>query len=157
MTQLRNYFLSIVAVALIAAIVKRLMGEKGTPASIAKLTTGLVLTFAVIAPLIDLDFTGMNQMWGSYAFDAEQIVAQGTQISSDALAESIKKQTQSYILDKAKSLGADLTVEVMLTDDTIPIPQSVVISGQISPYAKSSLQTTIQNDLGISKEHQTWK
>ena len=157
MTQLRSYFLSIVAVALIVSIVKRLMGEKGSTASIAKLTTGLALTFAVISPLVNLDFTGMNQPWDSYAFDAEQTVAQGTQISSDALAQSIKQQTESYILDKATTLGADLTVEVKLSNDTIPIPKSVIIIGQISPYAKNNLQNMIKNDLGIDKEHQTWK
>ena len=156
MNELRSYFLSIIVVVVITAIARRLMGEKGTPAAVGKLMTGLILTMAILSPLLNLDFAGMNDFFDAYAFDAKQAVAAGTEISKQALSQSIKEKSEAYILDKARHFGAQLTVQVHLSDETIPKPNAVHISGNISPYAKSSLQNMIQSDFGIDKEHQTW-
>jgi hypothetical protein len=57
-------------------------------------------------------------------------------------------------LDKAESLGAELTVEVMLDDSQIPIPTKVRIRGNISPYNREKLSSIIERDLGIPTEAQ---
>ena len=156
MTDLRSYFLSVISAALITAIVRRLMGDKGTAAAVCKLMSGLVLTFTVLSPLVNLNLSGMNGFTDAYAYDAQQAVTLGAQISADALEKSIKEKTEAYILDKAKQYDAELSVQVMLTDETIPKPKSVVISGSISPYAKNALQNIIRTDLGVDKEYQIW-
>ena len=156
MTGLSSYFLSVISVAVIAAIVKRLMGDKGTAAAIGKLMTGMVLTFAIISPLIDLNISDMNSLIDAYAYDAQQAVQNGIQISRDSLAGSIKEKTEAYILDKARQYEAKLTVDIALSNDTIPKPKSVTIQGNVAPYAKSALQNIIYTDLGIDKEHQLW-
>ena len=156
MTDLRSYFLSVISAALITAIVRRLMGDKGSAAAVCKLMSGLVLTFTVLSPLVNLNLSGMNGFTDAYAYDAQQAVTFGTQISADALEKSIKEKTEAYILDKAKQYDAELSVQVMLTDETIPKPKSVVISGNISPYAKNALQNIIRTDLGVDKEYQIW-
>ena len=156
MTDLRSYFLSVISAALITAIVRRLMGDKGTAAAVCKLMSGLVLTFTVLSPLVNLNLSGMNGFTDAYAYDAQQVVTFGAQISADALEKSIKEKTEAYILDKAKQYDAELSVQVMLTDETIPKPKSVIISGSISPYAKNALQNIIRTDLGVDKEYQIW-
>ena len=72
------------------------------------------------------------------------------------LAQFIKERTQSYILDKAQSLNAVLDVEVTLSDDEIPVPVKVCITGKVSPYARGRLENLIIEDLGIEKENQIW-
>lgn len=153
---MKAYFLSIVAVALLTAIIRKLVGEQGTMASALKLMTGLLLTFAVISPLKDFHFSGMNDIAGSYASDAEQLVREGEKITSEAVSSIITQRTRAYIIEKAKTYDADLEVSVTLTSEDIPRPYAVTIKGNISPYVKSELQNIIQSDLGIPKEHQTW-
>jgi hypothetical protein len=72
------------------------------------------------------------------------------------MAERIIQQTQAYILDKARSLDAELTVEVFLGDGTIPVPIGVRLEGNISPYARKLLSQMLQDDLGIPAEEQIW-
>lgn len=156
MSELRGYVLSVISVAVLAAIVKRFMGEKGTTAAIGKLMTGLVLTFAVISPVLDLNISDMSGFFDAYTIDAQQVVQEGVEISSDSFSKRIKEKTEAYILYKAKQYDAVLTVDVTLTTDAVPTPKSISIRGNISPYAKNALQNMIATDLGISKENQQW-
>ena len=59
-------------------------------------------------------------------------------------------------MDTALALQADLTVEVMLSLDEVPVASSVQLQGNISPYARQALQQWLQDDMGIPKEHQQW-
>jgi len=72
------------------------------------------------------------------------------------MAQSIIDSTRAYILEKAETFGAELTVEVMLDDSSIPVPSGVRIRGNISPYNREKLGSIIQRDLGIPTEAQIW-
>lgn len=154
--KLSAYILTVIAAAVIAAILRRLMGDHGTSAAICKFLTGLVLTFTVISPLIDFNFSGMDDWMRSYNDDAQQAIQSGVADTSNTLKQIIKDKTEAYILDKARQLGADLTINIHLSDDDVPTPCAVEITGSIAPYAKVQLQNMIQSDLGIYKEFQTW-
>ena len=54
--------------------------------------------------------------------------------------EIIKSRCETYILDKAAGLGAEITVCVTLTDAAYPVPKKVTVTGQVAPYAKARLQ-----------------
>jgi hypothetical protein len=45
---------------------------------------------------------------------------------------------------------------VTLSDELPPVPVEVRLSGDISPYIKTRLQSILEDDLGISKENQIW-
>jgi hypothetical protein len=77
-------------------------------------------------------------------------------MTTDAIRASIKARSEAYILDKAAELALSVEVEVTLSNDEIPLPVSVRVSGKASNYAKSRLQAIITQDLGINKEHQVW-
>ena len=66
----------------------------------------------------------------------------------------IKQKTETYILDKANALGAEITVQVVLEDY---IPAGVTIMGDVSPFVKSNLSASITQELNIPPEEQIWK
>ena len=59
-------------------------------------------------------------------------------------------------MEKSSGLNLDLVVEVELSDDEIPVPVAVSLTGNVSPYNKLILSNTISNDLNIPKEKQIW-
>ena len=156
MNSLRADVISVIAVATICALAQKFIGDKGTIASILKLMTGIAMTLAVLSPITDLDFTGVDGFTNQYVYDAQHAVEEGKQITKETLCNIITQQTEAYILDKATKLGADLSVKITVSDEDIPRPQTVTIQGAISPYARRVLQSTIETDLGISREYQEW-
>ncbi len=156
MEALRSYILSIVAGAVICGIVIKLLGDKGTQGAVAKLMAGLFLTFTVIRPIADIRVGKIGDILDIYTTDAMAAVDEGSQMTRDGLAQSIKTQTEAYILDKAKALGLAVQVNVTLSEDELPIPVGVTISGAVSPYAKGRLAGILSEELGIEKEAQKW-
>lgn len=156
MDSIRSYLLSVVAAAVICGIVTRLLGEKGTQGAVAKLLTGIFLALTVISPLAKVKLDRLTDLTESYRVDGFTAAAAGEEMTREALAQSIKAQSEAYILDKATALEVTLAVEVTLTDEDIPVPCEVRLSGQVSPYAKNKLAGIIAEDLGIGKECQTW-
>ena len=60
-------------------------------------------------------------------------------------------------MDKAAALGIRVSVEVILADGDLPVPEQVLIKGAVSPYAKQKLTRMLSEDLGIAEEDQTWR
>lgn len=156
MEQIRAYLLSITAAAILCGIVRRLLGNKGTPAVVGKMLCGVFLALAVMQPFIHFQ----PGLWEDFSFDIEQAAAQavrdGQAESKKAMAKIIKEKCEAYILEKAGQMQTELTVEVFLSDDDIPVPNGVHLHGAVSPNTKSRLQTMIADGLGLSKEKQIW-
>ena len=74
-------------------------------------------------------------------------------MAESAMDAIIISQSESYILDKAAAMGADLEVEVLLDEH---VPKSVRLRGAISPGAKASLNAWIQENFSISPEDLQW-
>jgi len=146
----------IAAAGLICAAMTRLLDGKGTAGNIGKMLTGLFLAFTVITPLVNLQFPATEAWIDDLRSDAQAVITAGQMHTNTALRQVIKQRTEAYILDKANSLAAQIAVEVTLSDDTIPIPIAVRLSGNISPYAKQQLRTVLEQELGIAKEAQLW-
>lgn len=156
MEDIKIYLLGIVGAAVICGIITRFVGEKGTQGAMVKLIAGLFLTFTVIRPIANIRLDGWSDFADLYSDSGVEAAAAGERMTKDALRSSIKAQTEAYILDKAAALALNLEVDVTLSDDEIPIPATVRLSGKSSPYAKLRLQAIITQDLGIDKEHQIW-
>ena len=154
MDNLRQYIVSIVAVAAISAILLRLVGNKSQSYKLLKLMCGIVMVLAVVAPWMEISVDAYIDYFDSIGVDALSIRETGEGFAEDALRQGIKEQTEAYILDKAALLGADIHVSV--TCDTSLRPVSVRIRGNASPYVKRRLQEILCSDIGISEENQTW-
>lgn len=117
---------------------------------------GLVLAVIVLHPISGLQMEDLAFDLLPSAGEGERMADRGEKITRQAMADIIKSRTEAYILDKAAALEGSLTVKVTLSEDDIPVPVGVTLSGNLSPYARSQLTNVIEKDLGISKENQLW-
>ena len=156
MDAIREYLLTVALAAIICAVIKRLLDRKGIPAAIARLLTGIFMTVTVLSPLTGISLGGLSDMTGDFRIRAEQAVQSGKKLTADSMRKDIMEQTRAYILDKAEDMGAQIDVQVTLSDDYYPVPKQVTISGSIGPYAKKRLQSILREDLGVPEEYQIW-
>jgi len=105
---------------------------------------------------VNIRFGSFGDILDDISLEGESAAVFGQEAAQKEYSDIIKKRTAAYILDKAKSLGAELMVEVTLNDAIPPVPCAVRLSGSITPYAKKVLSETISRDLGIKTEEQTW-
>ena len=156
MDGLRAYILSVVASAVICGGLRALFGSKGTTASLLQTICGIYMVFVLVSPLKDIDFSIYTDYFGNFMDEAKAVVGEGENLAMEELRKRIKVDTEAYILDKAVSLGADVSVEVFLTGNTPPTPSRITVKGAVSPYVKKVLSLYIEEQLGIPEEAQTW-
>lgn len=155
MEALRQYVLSVAAAAIVCGIVVALVQNCGAKEWI-RLLCGLILAFTAIRPIAHLDLDALTEVSLPLTLEAESASAMGEEMARQALADSIKAESEAYILDKAAALNASLTVEVTVSEDGTPVPLGAKLGGSVSPYARQQLESLIQTDLGIAKENQLW-
>ena len=144
------------AAALLLGILQTIVGKKETQAVLLQLIGGLFLTFTVISPIVNIEADEILDLSWDFTLQGSTIAEQGQSYSRNQLRRIIKDRTEAYILDKALTLQAQLQVEVMLSQDEVPVPTSVRLQGSVSPYARNVLQQWLQDDMAIPKEHQIW-
>lgn len=153
MSALKGYLLSVAMAALICGIVQTLTGKNGYSGKIINLMSGLVMTVTVLQPIITFKFDSLPVYPGSLMDTAESVAMEGTVMAEKAMDAIIISQSESYILDKAAAMGADLEVEILLDEH---IPKSIRLRGAISPGAKAQLTAWLQENFGISPEDMQW-
>lgn len=157
MEDIRQYFLGLIAAALVTAIVSSILSKKGVYAAVVKLVCGVFMMLAVVSPWSKIRLENIIGTAEGFS-DAGMIMAdRAKQEARESMASVIKQRTEAYILDKAGSMGVQLSVEVRLDDSDIPVPVGVSISGSISPYNQNRLKEIISKDLGIKAEEQIWR
>ena len=154
MDAIKGCLLSVTAAALICGVVSGIAGKNGSISKLMRLLCGLFLAATVIKPLVDVRIENIYDFADNLSFSSDTVVSQGEKVAAGEMKRIIKQKTETYILDKANALGANISVEVILEDY---IPVSVTIIGDISPYAKSSLSASITQELDIQPEEQIWK
>ena len=155
MEGLRQYIISVVTAAIICGIITGL-APKGTVREMVKMLCGLFLALTVIRPIARIDDFDLSDFGLSYGLDAKAAAVMGEDFSREAMADIIKAETEAYILDKAAELNVTMEADVTLSQEDIPVPVAVHLSGDISPYAKQQMERFLTEDLGIAKENQLW-
>jgi hypothetical protein len=115
---------------------------------------GLFLTICVIGPISAVDMENLLLDFSFYSENAGLIAAAGEQMQESAIEEIIKERVESYILDKAREHNADIHVEIILNREMIP--SEVRLTGEISDQGRKWMESMLESDLGITKEHQIW-
>ena len=156
MDAIRQYLLTVLTAALICSITVTLLGKKGALAGTVKLLSGVFMAVTVMAPLGNIHFDNLTDFTTGFDIQASEAALEGENSAREAVSQIITQRTRAYILDKAKAMGASLTVEVVLDDRMPPVPCGVVLSGSISPYSRKLLSELIETELGIGTEAQTW-
>ena len=156
MEGVREYLLSVTAGAMLCAILTGLTGEKGALSGLHRLVCGLFLCFTVIAPLAQVKISDFSDLAGDILGEGQQIAREGEESTREALRQIITDETRAYIMDKARSYGAEVKVQVTLSEDDPPVPVRCTISGAVSPYVRQQLTKVLISELGIPEENLTW-
>lgn len=156
MEALGDYVLRVVAAAMVCMLVKNLIPEKNALGGIAELLCGLFMMLTMLSPWKQIRLEEFPLSLTESFTDAEVFRKEGEKAASDALADIIKQRTETYILDKAGEWNATLRVEVTLSEDALPVPVGARLTGIVSPYVRSRLERTLEEELGIRKENQVW-
>lgn len=154
MVSLRSYILSVVTAAILCSLILAIAGKKESGVPMLKLLTGVFLSLTIIRPVAQVKVEDFLAFTEDLQLEAEGAAAAGSAYYQNSVKEVILAQTQTYILDKAQTLGAPVAVEVFLDDDAIP--HAVTVHAALSPKVKAQLEEIIATDLGIPKERQTW-
>lgn len=156
MDHIKSYLLSIIAAAVICAIINTLFANKTGYGGLIKLLCGIFLTVTIVAPWKRFRFDSFTAFKDELSNAANIAVDNGVEYSKQAVCEIIKAKTEAYILDKASSMGMNIDVEVTLNNADLPLPQKVTIQGAVSPYAKERLSKCIVNELDIPEDELIW-
>ena len=156
MEAVKEYLFGVTVAALCSGILVSILGKKGMAAGTVKFFCGIVMLLAVMGPLVNIRLGSLGDVLDDISLEAESAAAFGQDSAQKEYCNIIKQRTAAYILDKAETLGAELTVEVTLNDEVPPVPCAVRLCGVVTPYAKKVLSETISRDLGIKTEEQTW-
>lgn len=154
MEALKEYLLSVTAAAVLCALVRHLLAGKGSAETMGKILAGIFMALTVLGPMTQIRLPELSEL--PFSGQAQDAVRDGEETARIALAEGISTRVEAYILQKAAAMQAELSVDVELSGDPIPVPVKVYLGGNISPYAKQKLQTMIREDLGVDKENQIW-
>lgn len=154
MDSVRQYLISVVAAAIICGAVSNLIGKKGSIGGVIKFLCGLFMTITAISPLISLRLPDELTFWDTFRNEAQAVANDGETAGSEMRTAIITEQLETYILEKADSLGLSVRAEVSLCDNFLP--EMVIIHGTAAPYAKKKLCAFINESLGIPEDAITW-
>lgn len=156
MDTVREYLIGVIAAAVLCGIVTNMLDTKSTVGTAIKLMAGLLMLLAVIRPWVSISFDNILDMADSITANGSSFVADGEMMAQDTYRQSIIERTAAYIVDEAKALNCEVSVEVILSEDSIPVPKQVRLTGEVSPYARQVLTNLLTEDLGIKLEDQIW-
>ena len=155
MDSIRQYVISIISAAIICGIIKGMIGN-GLSQGIIKILCGSFLAFTFIKPIGVFSFESINASMSLAIDEGNRLVTDGQNASRVAIQNEIADRISKSVAQKAKNVGAEITVEVIYSEDSIPVPIALEIVGEISPYAKVQLSHYILSEYGIGEEDIHW-
>ena len=153
MDGLREYVIRVVAAALISGVVIRLTEGIGS-GEIIRMLCGLFMTLILLQPIIGRRELQWEFMLPQIRRQAEENVLEGVAAAEKIRQEVIMRQAETYISNRAAEMDTEIQAEIMLGEDNLP--ESVVLTGAVSPLNKSRLTQIIASELGIPRERQEW-
>ncbi len=155
MSGIKGYIYGIICACLICGIYLGFAPQKGTAVVYIKLLVGMIMVIVLVTPLQKIKVRDISEWIQDHTQDAVAAANSGEGAAKSFRDEIITEQTCAYILDKATSLGLDISVEISL-DEEMGCPWEVRLEGAASPYAKERLENIITQELAIPKERQIW-
>lgn len=151
---IRTWILGLAGAAVFCALATELT-PKGMVKNVLGPVCGIVMALALLSPLLSIDFESYSLNLAKYRENAAALTASAEEISDSLSRTIIEEECESYILDKALSLGlaldgADVTVRWSGEGHWYPV--SAEMAGEYS----RELSGLIEAELGISAENQIW-
>lgn len=149
----KEYILNILIVSITLSIFLQIIPESGKK-EVLHILCGVLLTVVILQPFTEIrldDFLNFQQ----YVPDSPDFLLDKGKESADAAKRQyITDRCESYILDKAKALGAEI-IPVIGVDETL-LPVYAEIQGDLEPQMQKTLEQILITDMGITKENQRW-
>ena len=153
---LKTYLLGIVAAAMVVAILTAFLQEDSLRKAV-RLVGGILLLLAAVGPVVRMDLDAFGKYLSALSIEADELRTGIAVESKDVMAAIIREKTETYILDKAKQLGAEVAVSVTTTADAdYPYPESAEIRGVLTEVQRNSLAMTMELELAIPRERQAF-
>ena len=153
MAAARTWLTAVAAVTLLLSVAEMLVPQ-GSLREIASFTGGLILLAVLMQPLGKIDPAKIDLNISRYQEAVEQRQAELEASQKEELASLIESEMETYISDKAKSMGLTLRVQVTAEPDGsgVPVPVSVELTGPRS----ETLSRWLETELGVPAERQVW-
>ena len=149
-----RYLFSLIVTVVLCGIMRMLIPDDKR--IMTQLVTGLVITVVMLSPVLTNEKIKFEDYFDRISVDSDFAVQEGMIAAKQASSEYIEVESETYILNKATEMGADVSVDVVLSDAELPVPNGITVCGLISPYVKAKLSACIRNDLGIAEDAQIW-
>lgn len=152
MELLRTWILGVTAASMVLAAAQALMPE-GPVKRVGRLTAGLILTLALLQPLVSLSGEDLTNL----VPDLPTVT--GKEEEGGAMQAIIEQELAAYIVDKGRALGADCAASVTCVPDEngVPIPRRAVVTGLLTGEQREALSAAIARDLGIPADAQSFR
>ena len=157
MTGIGKYIISIVAAIVSCSVLTGLVSDSKGATGLVRILCGVFIAITVVKPLLGIDLEDLSTYWNGIHIDGDAIAQEGRSAAITESSVSIKQELESYILEKADDLDTAVDVDINLTDEFPPMPESIEITGSVSPYNKRVLSEYIYNEIGIPEDKQIWK
>lgn len=144
---------SVIACALACSIVSQI-DSSSKRKEILRLLCGIVLAISILHPFSKINPEDLLQFSQWDSGGAEAYIAEGKKMAAQARMDSIKTSCETYILNRARDLEADIHAKISLDDAGIPF--FAELHGELAPDVQNRLQAIITAELGIPKENQKW-
>ena len=128
------------------------IGSSGPAGRLRKLMAGIFLMLTVLQPVTRLELPELDLE--SIRAEARDAVREGQSVAALEKNARITEALESYIWNKASGMGLDLQVRVRVGEDGMP--NSVELTGDLSPEQQENLSECIARELGLGKEAQIW-
>ena len=153
---MKAYLLRLTAAALLAAVVRRATPSGGVGAA-ARLGSGLLVLLAVLGPLGEVSLMDAARSVAVWSY-GDALTTQSVDRAANSLMDGLISETaEAYILDKAHTMGVEMTAQVTTAlQEGYPVPWSVSCGGDYSETEKQELSRYISKELGIPEERQEW-
>ncbi len=153
--QIRSWVLGITAAAVFCAAAMELC-PRGPVKAVLRSLCALVLTVALLSPLLHFDYPSYSLHLAQYRSQAEAAVRRGQNAAAEMNRRVIEQRLCAYILDKAQQLGLSLR-EVRVTLKWSPeglwYPVAVDLEGAYS----AALSEYIAAEIGVGAAAQNWR
>jgi len=131
---------------------------KGRVKTVLSAVCGAIMLCAVIMPISDFDYTLYSQSLAEYRKSAAEFSEEGEEYAQGLNRTYIQEKCAAYIVDKAASLGADISASVLAewSEAGYFYPVSAVLEGELNDIQRARLSAYIESELGISADMQEW-
>lgn len=153
-----NYIQTLVYSAVFCFVALALTPE-GSGKKAVGIACAAAMMIAVISPVVSIDLSDYSKTLAEYKHKAEEYADSGKEESENLNRLYIQDKCRTYILDKAKKMGAaidEITVTAEWSTDGFWYPVSCEIRYGCSDAQRAELESFIGAQLGISKDEQKW-